>query len=165
MLDQLPRGTSVFVDANIFLYEALNHWKHGEACKEFIEAVAGGDYRAITSVMVCNEVFHRLMLAEVVERYEIEPKKVVRYLKEHGDLITDLTKTWEVMNKLSELAHLEILEVPEGDLEVALRISKDYGLLSSDAFHVAVMKRCGLTTIATNDPDFERVTWITVWKP
>ena len=24
MLDQLPRGTSVFVDANIFLYEALN---------------------------------------------------------------------------------------------------------------------------------------------
>jgi predicted nucleic acid-binding protein len=69
------------------------------------------------------------------------------------------------MKKLSELVHLEILEVPEGDLEVALRISKDYRLLSSDAFHVAVMKRCGLTNIATNDPDFERVAWLTVWKP
>jgi predicted nucleic acid-binding protein len=105
------------------------------------------------------------MLAEVVERYEIEPKRVVRYLKEHVKLITDLSKTWEVMNKLRGLAHLEILEVPEGDLEVALRISRDYGLLSSDAFHAAAMKRSGLTNIATNDPDFERVDWLTIWKP
>ena len=58
MLEQLPRGTSVFIDANIFLYKALNHWEHGEACKTFIEAIAAGDYRGITSVMVCNEVFH-----------------------------------------------------------------------------------------------------------
>ena len=165
MLEQLPRGTSVFIDANIFLYEALDHWKHGEPCKNFIEAIAVGGYRGITSVMVCNEVFHRVMLAEVVERYEIEPKKVVRYLKEHGDLIMDLSKTWVVMNKIRGLAHLEILEVLEGDLEVALHISKDYGLLSSDAFHAATMKRCGLTHIATSDLDFERVAWLTVWKP
>jgi predicted nucleic acid-binding protein len=43
MLEQLPRGTSVFVDANIFLYEALDHRKHGEPCKKFIEAIAVGE--------------------------------------------------------------------------------------------------------------------------
>jgi predicted nucleic acid-binding protein len=129
------------------------------------KAVAAGDYRGITSVMVCNEVFHRAMLAEVVERYEIEPKRALRHLKEHGELVTELSKTWKVMNTLRELAYLEIIEVTKGDLGVALRFSKDYGLLSSDAFHAATMKRCGLTDIATNDPDFERVDWLTVWKP
>ncbi len=38
-------------------------------------------------------------------------------------------------------------------------------LLPNDAIHVATMKRHGITSIATNDPDFERVGWLKVWKP
>jgi len=37
--------------------------------------------------------------------------------------------------------------------------------LTNDAFHVATMKQRELKHIATNDPDFERVAWLTVWKP
>ena len=37
--------------------------------------------------------------------------------------------------------------------------------MSNDAIHVATMKRYGITNIATNDPDFERVGGIKVWKP
>ena len=44
-------------------------------------------------------------------------------------------------------------------------VNKKYGLLSNDAIHVATMKRQGITNIATNDPDFERVEWINIWKP
>ncbi|MCK4736385.1 MAG: PIN domain-containing protein [Methanophagales archaeon] len=40
-----------------------------------------------------------------------------------------------------------------------------YRLMSNDAIHVATMKQHGITNIATNDPDFERVEWIKVWKP
>jgi predicted nucleic acid-binding protein len=46
-----------------------------------------------------------------------------------------------------------------------IEISKKYWLLATDAFHVATMKRYEITNIATNDPDFERVEWITVFKP
>ena len=38
-------------------------------------------------------------------------------------------------------------------------------LMSNDAMHVATMKRHGITNIATNDLDFERVEWIKIWKP
>ena len=44
-------------------------------------------------------------------------------------------------------------------------ISKKYWLMATDAFHVATMKRYGITNIVTNDPDFERVEWISTWKP
>jgi len=46
-----------------------------------------------------------------------------------------------------------------------IEISKKYWLMATDAIHVATMKGHGITNIATNDPDFERVGWIKVWKP
>jgi len=55
--------------------------------------------------------------------------------------------------------------INEEDFEVALSYSKKYGLLSNDAIHVATMTQRGITNIATNDPDFERVEGLTVWKP
>ncbi|MBA7530502.1 hypothetical protein ES705_22710 [subsurface metagenome] len=119
----------------------------------------------LTSVLVCNEVFHRTMIAEVVEKYEIEPKSVVSHLKKNWSIITELRKPWVVMLNIRQIATLELLEVNEADFEVALSYSKKYGLLSNDAFHVATMKRHGITNIATNDPDFERVERIRVWKP
>jgi hypothetical protein len=38
-------------------------------------------------------------------------------------------------------------------------------LLTNDAITLAVMKRYHLRNIATNDPDFERVTDLLIWKP
>ncbi|MCK4734008.1 MAG: PIN domain-containing protein [Methanophagales archaeon] len=37
--------------------------------------------------------------------------------------------------------------------------------MSNDVIHVATMKKRGISNIATNDPDFERVNWLKVWKP
>ncbi len=41
----------------------------------------------------------------------------------------------------------------------------NYGLLSNDAIHLATMKKHGITSIATNDRDFERVEWLNIRKP
>jgi hypothetical protein len=51
--------------------------------QNFLEYVNRGKYSGLTSVLVCNEVFHRTMIAEVVEKYEIEPKSVVSHLKKN----------------------------------------------------------------------------------
>ncbi len=46
-----------------------------------------------------------------------------------------------------------------------VEVISEYLLLPNDALHVATMKRYGIKNIATNDPDFERVKWLKVWKP
>jgi hypothetical protein len=33
------------------------------------------------------------------------------------------------------------------------------------SLHVVTMHRYGITNIATNDSDFERVEWVLIWKP
>ena len=57
-----------------------------------------------------------------------------------------------------------VLPISELEVEKCYK-AKDYSLLTNDAFHVATMKRQGITNIATNDPDFGRVEWLKVWKP
>ncbi|NOR77012.1 MAG: PIN domain-containing protein [Methanophagales archaeon] len=44
-------------------------------------------------------------------------------------------------------------------------ISREYSLLSSDAYIASFARVYGITNIATNDGDFERVEWLKVWKP
>jgi predicted nucleic acid-binding protein len=47
----------------------------------------------------------------------------------------------------------------------AARLSRQYELLSGDALIVAVMQANGLTQLASNDADFDRVAWITRFAP
>ena len=80
MLDKLEPGTKVFIDANIFLYEILAHRKYCDSCRRFLEGLNEGKYY-VTSVLVCNEVFHRVMVAEIVEKFGIEPMLTKKYRK------------------------------------------------------------------------------------
>jgi predicted nucleic acid-binding protein len=163
MLNDVEQGTDIFIDANIFLYDILEHWKYGEVCKTFLEAVNRGK---ITSVLVCNEIFHRAMIAEVVEKYKVEPKSVVSYLKKKNwGIIKGLNKAWSAVEIIKRIENLRIVEIDREIFDTALGCSKKYCLLSNDSFHVATMKKYRVTNIATNDSDFERVEWLKVWKP
>jgi predicted nucleic acid-binding protein len=44
-------------------------------------------------------------------------------------------------------------------------LSRNYGLLSNDAVHLATMQKEGAKTLASNDRDFERADWVKLWKP
>ena len=165
MLDEIDTGTTIFIDANIFLYEILDHWKYAEPCNSFLEHVNMGKYHAVMSVLVCNEVFHRVMIAEVVERYEIEPKSAVNYLKKNWEVVRELNKAYDAMLNIDAIENLEIVEIDREVYDIALEYSKKYGLLSNDAVHLATIKKHGITNIATNDGDFERVKWLNIWKP
>ena len=165
MLDEIDTGTTIFIDANIFLYEILDHWKYAEPCNSFLEHVNMGKYHAVMSVLVCNEVFHRVMIAEVVERYGIEPKSAVNYLKKNWEVVRELNKAYDAMLNIDAIENLEIVEIDREVYDIALEYSKKYGLLSNDAVHLATIKKHGITNIATNDGDFERVKWLNIWKP
>lgn len=165
MLDEIETGTTIFIDANIFLYEILDHWKYAESCNSFLEHINMGKYHAVMSVLICNEVFHRVVIAEVVEKYDIEPKSAVNYLKKNWGIVKELNKAWDAILNINAIENLEIVEIDREVFGVALKYSKKYGLLSNDAIHLATMEKHGITNIATNDGDFERVEWLMIWKP
>ena len=65
-LDTLLPDSKIFVDANIFLYSILGHPALKPRCQKFLLNIENGQYRAMTSSLVFNEVLHKLMLTEAV---------------------------------------------------------------------------------------------------
>lgn len=165
MQNALQSGVTVFIDANIFLYKILEHWKHGQPCTDLLKNVNYGKYSGVTSVFVLNEVFHRVIIAELFKNHSIEAKYAVKYLKENPEVIEKLCSARKAVENISQIENLMIVGVGRDVFDLALEFSKKYRLLSTDAIHVATMKMEGLSILASNDRDFERVDWIKLWKP
>ena len=87
------------------------------------------------------------------------------YLKKNWDIIKGLNKAWNAVENIKRIENLRIVEIDREIFDTALGYSKKHCLLSNDAIHVATMKKYGVTNIATNDSDFDRVRWLKVWKP
>ena len=68
-LSQLPCGESIFLDANIFLYSAFDHPVFGGACRDLLARVDREEVHGYCSAFVLNEVFHKLMMSEIVEKF------------------------------------------------------------------------------------------------
>jgi predicted nucleic acid-binding protein len=85
-------------------------------------------------------------------------------LKQHPEALADLPKTVEVCHRLEQL-RLTVLPNEAAMVRDAVVISQAHHLLSGDASIVVQMQRHGITHLATNDDDFDRVPGITVWKP
>ena len=60
----------MYIDTNILLYSAFNHPDFGESCKNFLERVDRGEMKGYVSDFVLNEVFHKLMVAEVTKNQQ-----------------------------------------------------------------------------------------------
>ncbi len=81
-------------------------------------------------------------------------RSVYKPVKKYKDYLAELTN--------------EGLHVAELNWQIAadsVVIGEKYGLLTSDAFHIATMKQNGIRHIATNDSDFDSVEFLTIWKP
>ena len=164
MRNALSPGATVFIDANIFLYKILEHWKYAQPCTELLKDVNCGKYSGVISVFVCNEIFHRVMFAELFKEHNIEAKHAIKYLKDNPDVLKELWAPGEAIKNIEQIENLKILGVGKDALDLALEFSQKYGLLSTDAMHAATMKIEGLRILATNDQDFERVDWLRLWN-
>ena len=77
--DNLKKRDSVFIDANIFIY---NFGGQSTECKEVLIRCAKGELTGYTVLSTLAEVLHRLMIAEAIEKGYISDKNPVRSLKE-----------------------------------------------------------------------------------
>ncbi|MFH1147020.1 MAG: type II toxin-antitoxin system VapC family toxin [Pseudomonadota bacterium] len=160
----MPDQSEVFVDANIFVYHFSGPTEYTESCTRFLQRIEEGKLTGITSTLVIAETLHRLMIIEATSKLQIEPKAAVHYLKHHPLDVKKLTEHIKVPEQIFLLS-VRIHPVEIEDILKCNEIKSEYGLLTNDALTLAVVRRYHFTNIATNDPDFERIPDLTVWKP
>ena len=163
-LSKLPSGSRVFVDANVMVYFFLRVEPYAETCRDFFRRVANLEIKAFTGADVAGAVVHRVMVAEAITKFGLQPREAVNYLKTHPDAVKQLQWYKTVPSEIAQ-ARVHILDVTYRELHVSKKYRADYGLLTADSIILAVMERHRLIHLVTNDRDFERVPGIRVWMP
>lgn len=157
-------SSTIFIDANIFIYYVTEHPRFANLCEKFILDVEKRKIIGVTSIFVLNEVLHKMMVLEVCKKYNRSIRQATRYLKENPEVIFTLNKSKSNIEKIKNIRGLQIVEVPSQLFNRAVELSWEYGLLTNDAIHVATMEKYGIRNIATFDKDFERIDFLNVWK-
>jgi predicted nucleic acid-binding protein len=159
-LSEVPSDSTVFIDANIPLTVILRE-QRGPLAQEFLNRVEDGEITAVTSTVVLSEVFHRSLITEVCRLLKVRSSHIaLRYLKQTPEIFERLSEAWTALHTLLELP-LTVYPVDRGIFVEAMDIAKKYWLLINDATHVALMTRLGIKLLATFNPDFRRVDFIT----
>jgi predicted nucleic acid-binding protein len=161
-LSQIPAGTKVFIDSNIFLYVFFSHPVLGKSCYYFLKRIESGDISGFVDEFVLNEVYHKLMITGIVNRYHCEPHEVISLIKRSPSILAELSPVWEASDLLQKL---NLTCIPGPFFPDAFQISREWNLLSTDAVHVAAMRKEQISFIATNDTDFTRVSSFQVYRP
>ncbi|HMD95950.1 MAG TPA: type II toxin-antitoxin system VapC family toxin [Terriglobia bacterium] len=159
-LPNLPGHSFIFIDANIFVYGLSGQSGH---CRQFLDRCLKEEVTGITLFETVNEVTRRLMVAEALSKGLIT-RATAKRLRENADLIPRLSDYWKNIERLLAL-NLLFVPVNGAILRGAHAERHDAGLLTNDSMIVSCMREYGVSFLATNDADFERVSGITVFKP
>ncbi len=154
-LDEVRSG-SVYVDTNVLYMYLRADPDHLPVIRAFLRQVVRGEIHAFVSILALDELFYRLLLSQVRETTKRDPLNFLR--QNAGQAIADHSATIEMaIRRLVGLPHFILVGVEATDLDRMLDNIKTFLLLPRDALHVAIMQRLGLTAIASDDTDFDRV--------
>jgi predicted nucleic acid-binding protein len=162
--DALLPGQAVFVDGNTLIYYFTAHYRFGPACKKLLDRIENREISGFTSAAVLTEVVHRLMTIEACQRFGWPVKGIARRLRKHPAEVQQLTHSRQAVDELT-LIGLDVLPAAKSQVSLVPDISRQTGLLCGDALIVAVMQDHGLTLIASEDSDFDRVLGTTRYAP
>ena len=159
-LPNLPESGFVFIDADVFIY-ALT--AQSAQCRQLLERCLREEVTGIALFETVNEVTHRFMIAEALSKGLITAGGA-RALRNKFQQIPTLTDYWLNTQRMLAL-NLLFMPVNETIIRNAQTVRQEAGLLTNDSMIVAAMREYGLSFLASNDADFERVRDITVFKP
>jgi predicted nucleic acid-binding protein len=66
-LQEVPEGSSIFIDTNILIYHLLDDELYGESCRDFLKRVEMGSVTALTSPIVASETLLIYLRAWVIQ--------------------------------------------------------------------------------------------------
>ena len=162
-LHQIPDGTAVFIDTNIFVL-AGSSGTLGAQCQNLLSRVQQGRIGASTATFVVAEVMHRVMVNEAREQLQRPAREIVEHLQQNPALVRGLTRHLAVASDIGK-AGVDILPLTVKDLHASKAYRREYGLLTNDSLIVAAMRNQKLRHLASHDGGFERVAGLQLWNP
>ncbi|HLN29735.1 MAG TPA: type II toxin-antitoxin system VapC family toxin [Gemmataceae bacterium] len=157
-------GDSVFLDANALVYHFEPHPAFGPACTHLLARIEKQELSGSVSTHVLTEIAHRLMMVEASRLPGSSMSKIKQRLQRRPALIQQLTEFRTALEEILQ-GRLQVLTIAPSLIVDAAQISQQIGLLSSDALLIAIMHAHGLTKLASNDADFDRVPGISRYSP
>ncbi|KXA96167.1 hypothetical protein AKJ39_04980 [candidate division MSBL1 archaeon SCGC-AAA259J03] len=163
-LEDLSSGSIVFIDSNLLIYEFSSHPKYGVSSRNFLEKVEKMELLGVTSVTVLDEVLYKSMLIELSKKEDINVSEASVELRENPEKIQKLDTSITNSKELLEMP-IHVLGVTQNIFASSIENIKRYNLRPHDAAIVETLNFYGIENIATNDPDFDSVDWLHVFKP
>ncbi len=156
---------AIFIDANILLHHAFGI---NATSVEFLKKVESFNIKAYTSALVIEEITFKLTMqsaSNFLDRVTLQRVKVLlKDTKNKDKVFKPILQYRGYIDTLKDFG-LVVLDLTDKDMVAAIQKAKTYGLITADAAHIAVMKRKGITHMASSDSDFNAVNNITLWMP
>ena len=160
-LEDLPGETTIFVDANILIYHFSGI---SLECRAFLQRCESRQVTAFTGVHIVLEVTHRLMILEALQKGLITGGQPARKLKEQPEIIKGLHEYNQSVQQIPRL-NIRIRTITSAIVRASETIRVQDGLMTNDSVTVALMRKLGLTAIATADADFDNISALRVYQP
>ena len=160
-LSEATAGSTVFIDANIFVYHFLGL---SEECSGLLLRCAREELTGLTCVSVYLEMLHRLMCVEAVQSGLVTPGNVVRKLQRRPHIVTELSRYHHRAEQIPKMG-IEILPLAPSLVTMSHEGRAQHGLLVNDSIILAEMKEQGVRLLATNDQVFNDIPQIVVARP
>ena len=160
-LEDVPDGEQIFVDANILIYHFSGI---SSACRTFLQRCESMQVEAFTGVHILLEVAHRLMMLEALHKGLIAGGQLARKLKEQPEIVKSLREYNRSIRQIPRLG-IRVRAITSAIVRASEAVRVQEGLLTNDSITVALMRRLGVTAVATYDADLERVGSLRVYQP
>jgi predicted nucleic acid-binding protein len=161
---RIPAAAAVFLDANTLVYHFTNHPTFGPACTELVNRIEQQHLAGFISTHVLSEIAHRLMTLEAIDRFAWPPAGIAARLRKLHIEIPKLTLHIHAVAQIPLLG-IQTIDITPTLVQAATLVSQKYEQLMGDALVVAVMQGHGLTRLASNDADFDRVPGLMRYTP
>ena len=132
MKNGIGRNKILYIDSNIFIFAAINQDEYGEKCRRIIELIEENRISCAASYLIIDEVIWVL-------KKKIGKKDAIKITR----AILSLPIKWLNIDEPSIMRMINIIENTDID--------------PRDALHVACMMNNGLSTILSEDKDFDRI--------
>ncbi len=97
----------IFIDANIFIYNALDDPNYAEACSDFLRLVETNRIKGVITPLIMDEVLFKILVAEAsqhIEKFNIWNLKKEMKKAEFSSLIYKLMREYgEYMKALKSM--------------------------------------------------------------
>ena len=122
----------MYIDSNIFIFAAVNQDEQGERCRDIIKLIEEEKINCASSYLIVDKIIWIL-------KNKIGKKDAITIIK----AILSLPIKWLDIDESSIIRMVDILE--------------NTNIEPRDALHIACMINSGISTILSEDKDFDRI--------